>query len=192
MKKGTKIGLIVLAAVVIVAVMIGTAYNGLVKKDEQVNTAYANIESQLQRRNDLIPNLVETVKGYAAHETEVFTAVTEARERMMAAQGPDAVAEADGELTQALGRLIAVAESYPELQANENFLSLQDELAGTENRINTARMDYNAVVQTYNASIRSFPTNILAGIFGFERREQFQAQEGAQEVPAVDFGGDAE
>ncbi|HIU48777.1 MAG TPA: LemA family protein [Candidatus Avimonoglobus intestinipullorum] len=192
MKKGTKIGLIVLAAVVIVAVMIGTAYNGLVKKDEQVNTAYANIESQLQRRNDLIPNLVETVKGYAAHETEVFTAVTEARERMMAAQGPDAVAEADGELTQALGRLIAVAESYPELQANENFLSLQDELAGTENRINTARMDYNAAVQTYNASIRSFPTNILAGIFGFERREQFQAQEGAQEVPAVDFGGDAE
>lgn len=192
MKKGTKIGLIVLAAVVIIAVMIGTAYNGLVKKDEQVNTAYANIESQLQRRNDLIPNLVETVKGYAAHETEVFTAVTEARERMMAAQGPDAVAEADGELTQALGRLIAVAESYPELQANENFLSLQDELAGTENRINTARMDYNAVVQTYNASIRSFPTNILAGIFGFERREQFQAQEGAQEVPAVDFGGDAE
>lgn len=192
MKKGTKIGLIVLAAVVIIAVMIGTAYNGLVKKDEQVNTAYANIESQLQRRNDLIPNLVETVKGYAAHETEVFTAVTEARERMMAAQGPDAVAEADGELTQALGRLIAVAESYPELQANENFLSLQDELAGTENRINTARMDYNAAVQTYNASIRSFPTNILAGIFGFERREQFQAQEGAQEVPAVDFGGDAE
>ena len=192
MKKGTKIGLIVLAAVVIIAVMIGTAYNGLVKKDEQVNTAYANIESQLQRRNDLIPNLVETVKGYAAHETEVFTAVTEARERMMSAQGPDAVAEADGELTQALGRLIAVAESYPELQANENFLSLQDELAGTENRINTARMDYNAVVQTYNASIRSFPTNILAGIFGFERREQFQAQEGAQEVPAVDFGGDAE
>lgn len=192
MKKGTKIGLIVLAAVVIVAVMIGTAYNGLVKKDEQVNTAYANIESQLQRRNDLIPNLVETVKGYAAHETEVFTAVTEARERMMSAQGPDAVAQADGELTQALGRLIAVAESYPELQANENFLSLQDELAGTENRINTARMDYNAAVQTYNASIRSFPTNILAGIFGFERREQFQAQEGAQEVPAVDFGGDAE
>lgn len=192
MKKGTKIGLIVLAAVVIIAVMTGTAYNGLVKKDEQINTAYANIESQLQRRNDLIPNLVNTVKGYAAHETEVFTAVTEARERMMAAQGPDAVAEADGELTQALGRLIAVAESYPELQANENFLSLQDELAGTENRINTARMDYNAAVQTYNASIRSFPTNILAGIFGFERREQFQAQEGAQEVPAVDFGGEAE
>lgn len=190
MKKGTKIGLILLAAVAIIVIMVVSAYNGMVKKDERVNTAYANIESQLQRRNDLIPNLVSTVKGYAAHETEVFTAVTEARERMMSAQGPDAVAEADGELTQALGRLIAVAESYPELKANENFLSLQDELAGTENRINTARMDYNAVVQTYNASIRSFPTNLLAGMFGFETREQFKAQAGAEQVPAVDFSGE--
>jgi len=162
-------------------------YNSLVNEEENVRTEYSNISVQLQRRNDLIPNLVNTVKAYAAHETEVFQAVTDARERMMSATTVDGAAAADAELTTSLNRLLAISEAYPDLKANENFLSLQDQLEGTENRISTARRDYNAAVNNYNTRLRSFPTNIIASLFGFETYELFIASEGAQTVPEVNF-----
>ncbi len=164
-----------------------SGYNALVAKNLAVENAYANIQSQLQRRADLIPNAVNTVKGYAAHETEVFDAVNAARAKMINAQTPADSLAADGELTQALGRLFAVSEAYPELKASENFLALQDELEGSENRVNTARLDYNEAVQALNKKVRSFPSNILANIFGFEAQEMFQAQDSAQQVPQVQF-----
>lgn len=182
-----KVFLSILIIVVVFIWFFAGRYNSLVREEEKVNKEFSNISVQLQRRNDLIPNLVNTVKGYAAHETEVFTAVTDARERMLNASTIDDAVAADTELTNSLGRLLAIAEAYPELKANENFLSLQDQLEGTENRIGTARRDYNEAVNIYNTRIRSFPSNIIAGIFGFQPRELFIAQEGAQEVPNVNF-----
>lgn len=182
-----KVLLIIAAIIVVIIFLFAGRYNSLVREEETVNKQFSNISVQLQRRNDLIPNLVNTVKGYAAHETAVFTAVTDARERMLSASTIDDAAAADTELTNSLGRLLAIAEAYPELKANENFLSLQDQLEGTENRIGTARRDYNEAVNVYNTRIRSFPTNIIAGIFGFQKHELFLAQEGAQEVPDVNF-----
>lgn len=179
------IGILIIIAAIIW--LFAGRYNSLVREEEKVNTAFSNISVQLQRRNDLIPNLVNTVKGYAAHETEIFTAVTNARERMLSASTIDDAAAADTELTNSLGRLLAIAEAYPDLKANENFLSLQDQLEGTENRIGTARRDYNEAVNIYNTRIRSFPSNIIANLFGFQARELFIAQEGAQEVPDVNF-----
>lgn len=181
---------IILGLVLVLAIIIGfftISYNGLVRTEESVKTEFSNISVQLQRRNDLIPNLVETVKAYASHEADVFRSVTEARERMMSANTVEGTIAADAEVTSALGRLLAIAEAYPDLKANENFLSLQDQLEGTENRISTARRDYNQTVNIYNVKLRSFPTNIIAGMFGFQNYNLFEAQEGAENVPEVNF-----
>jgi len=185
MRKGTVIliGIIVVLAIVGFS-LIGT-YNSLVSKNEAVETAYSQIDNQLQRRSDLIPNLVETVKRYAAHEEEVFTQVAEARAKLAGAGTPAEAAAADAQMTSALSRLLAIAENYPELKANQNFIQLQDELAGTENRIATARRDYNEVARDYNTTIRRFPTNIVAGIFGFERADYFEAAPESREAPDV-------
>lgn len=184
---GATILIVIVAVIVIFGGMIAGKYNGLVRAEESVNTQFSNISTQLQRRNDLIPNLVNTVKGYAKHEEGVFTAVTEARAKVMGAANGDELAAADGELSQALTRLIAVSEAYPELKASENFRDLQSQLEGTENGIAVARRDYNEVVKSYNTQIRSFPGNIIAGMFGFQKHELFQAAEGAEKVPSVNF-----
>ena len=181
-KKGVIIGVII-AVIVIIAVSIIGSYNGLISLEESTNTAYSDIQVQLQRRMDL----VNTVKGYAAHETEVFTAVSDARAKLAGAGTVEEASEANEELSSALSRLIAISESYPELKSNENFLSLQDELAGTENRIGVARKDYNDAVQKYNVKIRSFPTNIFANMLGFEKKQQFGADSAAQSAPSVSF-----
>lgn len=185
MKKGLWIIVAVIAALLISAF---SSYNSLVTLSENVDSQWSQVENQLQRRADLIPNLVETVKGYAQHEEEIFKSVSEARSRLLNAQGVEESAQANAQLTGALGRLLAIAEAYPQLRANENFIRLQDELAGTENRIATARRDYNQAVQAYNTKIKRFPTVIFARILGFESREYFQADEGAQQVPQVNFG----
>ncbi len=187
MKKKSLIIIIIIAAILLFVGLFIGGYNGLIRMEAETDTAFANVQVQLQRRSDLIPNLVNTVKGYASHETEVYTAVSDARAKLAGATTVDEVNAADGELSSALSRLLAISESYPELKANENFLSLQDELAGTENRIGVARKDYNEVVQSYNVKIRSFPTNIFAGMLGFEKKELFVADERAQSVPSVDF-----
>lgn len=180
--------LIVIAVIVVLALLWGvSAYNGLVAADETVSEKWANVQSAYQRRADLVPNLVETVKGYAAHEKEVFTAVTEARAGIMAAKTPAQLQAADNQLTSTLKTLFAVAENYPQLKANENFLSLQDELAGTENRIKTERDIFNNAVKDYNIKTRRVPTSIIAGWFGFSQKESFEAAAGAETVPKVEF-----
>jgi LemA protein len=194
MKKGW-IALVVI--LVIIAIGLISTYNGLVKLEETVNQQWAQVENVYQRRADLIPNLVETVKGYAAHERETFAAVTEARSRATqmtvtpeVLEDPEAFArfqEAQDALGSALSRLMAVAENYPQLRANENFLALQSQLEGTENRITVERRRFNQVVQAYNTRIRRFPTNIFAGMFGFEKKVYFQAEAGAEEAPEVRF-----
>lgn len=187
MKKKGLIAAAVIAVIVIIIAVFAGGYNGLVKLEESTNTAFANVQVQLQRRADLVPNLVNTVKGYASHETEVFTAVSDARAKLAGASTVEEASAANGELSSALGRLLAISESYPELKSSENFLSLQDELEGTENRIGVARKDYNDVVQEYNVKIRSFPTNIFAGMLGFGPKELFAADESSQSVPNVNF-----
>ena len=180
--------LIAILVVVVVLVLYAIAlYNGLVQKRNRVDNSWAQIEVQLKRRWDLIPNLVETVKGYAAHERGTFEAVTEARANAQRAQGPADTAAAEGILGQALGRLFAVAEAYPELQADENFRQLQSELAETENRIAVSRQVYNDTVLTYNNAIQTFPGVVLAGPLGFARREFFETDETQREAPRVDF-----
>ena len=179
---------LVLIGIVVVLVLAAVYfYNRLVTLRNRVDNSWAQIEVQLKRRYDLIPNLVETVKGYAAHERETFEAVTNARTRAQAAQGPADQAQAEGILGQALGRLFAVAEAYPELQADENFRQLQDELATTENRIAVSRQVYNDTVLTYNNAIQTVPGVLFAGPFGFTKREFFEAEEAAQEAPRVTF-----
>ncbi len=179
--------IVVIAVVVILAIVCISSYNSLATAQVNVEEQSSNIDTQLQRRADLIPNLVNTVKAYAAHESEVFGAVTAAREKLLGANSIDEKAEADGELSGALNRLIAIAEAYPDLKANQNYISLMDELAGTENRIATVRRDYNAAVGEYNRKIRVFPGNIFAGIFGFEKAELFAAAEGTESAPQVTF-----
>jgi LemA protein len=183
------IWLIVLIVVVLLLVVLTIAfYNRLVRYRNRVDNAWAQIEVQLKRRWDLIPNLVETVKGYAAHERGTFEAVTAARANAQQAQTPAETAQAEGILGQALGRLFAVAEAYPELQADENFRQLQTELAETENRIAVSRQVYNDSVLTYNNSIQTFPGAVLAGPFGFTAREFYDVEDEAQrEPPQVDF-----
>ena len=191
MTKGAKIGLGCLVVVIVVAIIIGLSikgiYNNLVTLDEGVNTSWAQVETQLQRRYDLIPNLVETVKGYASHEREVLTQVTEARASVGKANTPTEVMQANNELSSALARLLVVVEAYPDLKANQNFIRLQDELAGTENRIAVERRRYNEAVRGLNQKIRSFPTVIFASMFGFEKRDYFEAPVAAAEAPKVDF-----
>ncbi len=162
-------------------------YNSLVAMDESVKGAWAQVENQLQRRYDLIPNLVETVKGYAAHEKEVFVKVTEARSKVAGAGNINDKIQANNELSSALSRLLVVIERYPELKANANFIRLQDELSGTENRISVERRRFNETVKAYNTRIRSFPTNIVAGMFGFEKATFFEVPQERQEAPKVTF-----
>lgn len=191
MKNVFKIVIAVLLIIAILVMPVFLTYNSLVAADEAVDSAWSQVENQLQRRMDLIPNLVNTVKGYAAHEEKILTEVTRAREKLMAAGSVTEKAEADQELSTALSRLIAIAENYPELKADANFRQLADELAGTENRIAVSRMDYNNAVQDYNTKIRRFPTVIVAKLFGFEKKDYFKAAENAKETPIVDFGNDS-
>ncbi len=169
--------LIPLVLVVVVIAVLFSGYNGLVKNEESVNGQWSQVQTQLQRRSDLIPNLVSTVKAYAAQEQEIFTALAEARAKLASAQGVTETEAAQGEMSDALSRLLVIVENYPELKSNVNFLALQDELAGTENRIATARTDYNKAVQTYNAKIRSLPTVLYAGLMGFEPKAYFEADQ---------------
>ena len=181
---------------VVIAMWAASAYNSMVSEQEKATTALANVQSAYQRRADLIPNLVETVKGYAAHEQGTFEAVVNARAKAtsitldaetLTSEKLKEFQQAQGELGSALGRLIAVQENYPDLKANENFRDLQVQLEGTENRINEARNKFNAVVQQYNVVIRSFPKNILAGVFGFNKMDKFEADADAQSAPKVKF-----
>jgi len=191
MSTGKKIlliaGIVFVLIVLIPALYLKGTYNELVRMDEAIKAAWAQVENQLQRRYDLIPNLVETVKGYAKHEREVFLKVTEARSKVGGAKTIPEKIRANNALAQALGRLLLVVERYPDLKANTNFIRLQDELAGTENRIAVERRRYNEAVKRYNIKIRSFPTNIIAGMFGFRMAEFFKVPEQAKEVSKVKF-----
>ncbi len=193
MKKST---IIIIAAIVLIAIASVSAYNGLVSKEEGVKNAWSNVENQYQRRSDLIPNLVNTVKGYASHEQETFQSVTEARSKAtqmsvamddLTPEKLQAYQEAQGEVGRALGRLLAISENYPELKANENFKELQAQLEGTENRIAVERRKFNETVRQYNTSIRKFPLNLFAAIFGFGQSAYFEADESSREVPEVTF-----
>jgi len=197
MKKGWIVLIVVLVVLLMIFSFFKNTYNSLVTMEENVNQSWAQVSNQYQRRADLIPNLVETVKGYAAHEKETFAAVTEARAKVgqltvtpEVLNNPEAFAkfqQVQGEISSVLTRLMAVSESYPQLKANENFLALQSQLEGTENRIAVERKRFNQVVQGYNTTIRRFPTNMLAGMYGFEKKLYFEAQPGAETVPDVKF-----
>ena len=181
---------VVIVIVVIVVLLVGffwLGYNGLVKRRNQVDNAWSQIDVQLKRRHDLIPNLVETVKGYAAHERGTFEAVTQARANAINAQSPAEQAQAENVLSGALKSLFAVAEAYPDLKANQNFLNLQEELTSSEDRVAYARQYYNDSVLSYNTQIQKFPTVILAGMFNFEKREFFDAAPEETETPQVQF-----
>ena len=180
--------LIVIAAIVLLSVLwVVSSYNGLVKSDESVNEKWANVQTAYQRRADLIPNLVETVKAYSDYEGSVLTEITEARASIGKAATPSQLQAAGNELNSALARLLVVVENYPNLKANENYLSLQDELAGTENRIKTERDIYNKAVKDYNIKVRRVPTNIIAGMFGFDQKEMFEAAAGANAPVVADL-----
>jgi LemA protein len=187
-----KIGLIVIGGLLLVALLFGGKLvgvrNDLVTQRETVNGAWSQVETDLQRRADLIPNLVESVKGYAKHESEVFTNIANARSALLNARNPQERIEANSRLDSALGRLLVIAENYPQLRANENFMNLQHELAGTENRIAQSRRRYNEAVQRYNTSIDLFPNNIAASLFGFQRNDAyFKTDPGARTAPKVAF-----
>jgi LemA protein len=166
----------------------GCSYNKFVGQEEAVKAQWAQVQNQLQRRNDLIPNLVETVKGYATHEESVFKEIADSRSSLLNAKSPEQTIAAANQQTSALGRLLAVVENYPNLKANEQFNGLMDELSGTENRIAVERMRYNEAVRAYNAYIKSFPTALYARTVGFEPQKYFEAPAEAQKVPKVDFG----
>lgn len=186
-----KKGLIVIVAIVAVIAIIGgslvSTYNGLVDKQADVENKEAQIQVQLQRRADLIPNLVNTVKAYAEHEEGVYTALADARAKLNSASNPEEYNEANESFESALSRLLVVVENYPELKADKNFIALQDQLEGTENRLSTARKDYNDIATDYNATIKKFPNVIFAGIFGFEKADLFEASNESQTVPTVNF-----
>ena len=182
-----RIGWQVLVVVALAASLSGCSYNRFVGQEEAIKAQWAQVENQLQRRNDLIPNLVETVKGYASHEQEVFKAVADSRARLAGARSPEESIEAANAQSSALARLLAVVENYPQLKANEQFNRLMDELSGTENRIAVERMRYNEAIQAYNTSRRRFPANITARLFGFDEYPFFEAPPEAQQVPKVTF-----
>ena len=197
MNKPKNLTAIIIAAVALLLVLWGVSgYNGIVEMDENVNNQWANVETQYQRRTDLIPNLVSTVKGYAAHEKSTLEAVMQARSQATQVKidpancTPEQLAayqKAQGDVTTALGKLLAITENYPQLKANENFMELQSQLEGTENRITVARRDFNAAAKEYNTVIRKFPKNIIAAIGGFEKHNYFEAEAGAEKAPKVDF-----
>lgn len=193
MKKKSFIGLAVVAVIVLMAI---SAYNGMVSSQEKATQTWADLQATYQRRADLIPNLVNTVKAYAKHEKETFEAVVNARAKAtqmnidISNATPEQIKqfqEAQGELSSALNKLMAITENYPELKANENFMALQDQLEGSENRINEARQKYNKAVTDYNTSIRSFPKSLFAGVFGFKTMDKFEAEAAAQKAPTVNF-----
>ena len=190
------IGLIIGIIIIAIALWVVWAYNAFIRLINRTDEAWADIDVQLKRRYDLIPNLVETVKGYAAHERGTLDEVTQARTQAtqvhvdpknITPEQIQAMAGAEAALTQSLGKLLAISENYPDLKANENFLSLQDQLEGTENRITQERKNFNTSVQDFNSHIRHFPTNLLVGIFGFSPKGYFQAQEGSEKAPTVQF-----
>lgn len=187
---------ITLGVVFVIVAWCVSGYNGLVQMDEGVQNKWADVETQYQRRADLIPNLVNTVKGYAAHEKETLSEVVKARSEAtsvkfdaenMSAEQMAAFQKAQSGVSSALSKLLMVVEKYPDLRANQNFLELQSQLEGTENRITVARRDYNAVAKEYNSTVRKFPKNIIAGMFGFEKKAYFEAEQGAEKAPAVQF-----
>lgn len=190
-------GLIITIVVIVLVALWGIlSYNGLVEMDEKVSNQWANVETQYQRRSDLIPNLVNTVKGYAKHESQTLEAVMAARSQATQVkidpsnctpQQLAAYQKAQGDVTTALGKLLAITENYPDLKANQNFLELHSQLEGTENRINVARKDFNDSAKEYNTSLRRFPRNIIASMFGFEKRNYFEAEAGAEKAPKVEF-----
>jgi LemA protein len=191
LSKGALIAIVIVAVllvfIIVAAIAIIVPYNKLTRLDVQTSQAWAEVDNNLQRRNDLIPNLVATVKGYATHEKELFDHIADARARIGGAGTiPDKI-NASNEMSGFLSRLLVIAENYPQLKANENFMKLQDELAGTENRLAVARNRYNEAVTNYNTAIRVFPSNILAGLFGFTAKQFFQAPESAKQVPQVTF-----
>lgn len=188
--------IIIIAVVAVIVIWAVSMYNGLVTMDESVNSQWANVETQYQRRADLIPNLVNTVKGYASHEKETLEGVVEARSKATQMQvnandlTPEKLAEyqkAQGAVTSALGKLLAITENYPDLKANQNFLELQAQLEGTENRINVARTNFNNAAQAYNTAIRRFPKSLFASMFGFDKHAYFEAAEGTETAPTVSF-----
>ena len=193
MKKSTIVWIVIIALIVVWGIRI---YNNMVNQEETVTKAWANVENQYQRCADLIPNLVNTVKGYAAHEKETLQAVVDARTKAtsinidaenMTAEELQKFQEAQKEVGSSLGRLIAIAENYPDLKANQNFLELQSQLEGTENRISVERKNFNDAVKTYNAFVRRFPQTLLANIFGFDKKPYFEAEEGSNKAPTIEF-----
>lgn len=193
--KKWKIPAIIGGVLLLLVMMIAGSYNGMVSSRESVNTAWSKVESQYQRRSDLIPNLVNTVKGAANFEQETLTKVIEARSKVtqikVDANSPEDIArfqQAQGQVSSSLSRLLAVAENYPQLKATENFKDLQSQLEGTENRITVARNDFNDAARSYNTKIKSFPANLLAGMFGFKERPYFEADADAKKAPSVNFG----
>ena len=188
--------IIIVAVFLAIGAFVITKYNGLVAQDENVNKAWGNVETQYQRRSDLIPNLVKTVQGYASHEKTTLESVMNARSKAtqiqmnvndLSEQKLQKYQQAQGEITAALGKLIALSENYPDLKANENFKDLQVQLEGTENRISESRRQFNEAVQHYNMTVRTFPGNVIAGLFGFEKKNGFVAETGSEKAPQVNF-----
>lgn len=178
---------IIIIILVLLALLFIPKYNSLVTAEESVDSKWAQVENQLQRRYDLIPNLVESVKGYAKHEQDIIASISKARSQMGNARSPEEQAVANDALNGALSRLLVVVENYPNLKADANFRQLMDELAGTENRLAVAREDYNNEVQTFNKNVKRFPGNLIAGMFGFEQKEYFKATAGSEKAPSIDF-----
>jgi len=176
-----------IALIMLAVSLSGCSYNKFSTQEEAINAQWAEVQNQLQRRNDLIPNLVNTVKGYAEHEAGVFKEIADARSRLLAAKSPEETIQAANQQTSALGRLLAVAENYPQLKADAQFIRLQDELSGTENRLATARMRYNQAVQDYNTQRRKFPSNVTAKVFGFKEHPYWEVPAEARQAPKVDF-----